>query len=314
MCTQLACPTPSPQPTQVLASPGHVALYDYDTAAGSWVSVEYDCVCGCVEQRQSANTQQPFFLLFLPFSPQRRKDVEGSLFLLRRSTTPVYQLFILNKKGTVNHAEDVRGVFQFEDASPYLLYRNARDEVVGVWFYDKDAIAGVVAQLQALAAGGEAGGGGGAAAAPAAPAPAAAAPPSQEGDNFWDTPASVPTGYDPLGGGGGGGGPAAAPATPAAPPPASPAAASGNRLASLLSSAAARAPVAPAPPPVAPRDGGQGAALTALLQGGGGAAPPPPPATAPPAASRDSVRRALLALAGDDAFLDAVAARLAAAL
>ena len=237
--------------------------------------------------------------------------MEGSLFLLRRSTAPVYQLFILNKKGTVNHAEDVRGGFQFEDASPYFLYRNARDEVVGVWFYDKEAIAGVVAQLQSLAAGGEAGGGA-AAAAPAAPAPAAA-PPSQGVDNFWDTPASVPAGYDPLGGGGGGGA-TAAPPTPAAPPPASPAAASGNRLASLLSSAAARAPVAAPPPAPAPQDGGQGAALTALLQGGGGAAPQPPPPAAPPAASRDSVRRALLALAGDDAFLDAVAARLAAAL
>ena len=39
--THRACPTPNPpskNPHQVLASPGHVALYDYDTAAGSWVS------------------------------------------------------------------------------------------------------------------------------------------------------------------------------------------------------------------------------------------------------------------------------------
>ena len=42
--------------------------------------------------------------------------MEGSLFLLRRSVAPTYQLFILNKKGTTNYAEDVRGGFQFEDA------------------------------------------------------------------------------------------------------------------------------------------------------------------------------------------------------
>lgn len=88
--------------------------------------------------------------------------MEGSLFLLKRSTQPRFRIVILNKKsqgkysratsGAVlalycwvalsicsldhctsvadNFVEDILGDFKFEVASPYILYRSKSDEVL----------------------------------------------------------------------------------------------------------------------------------------------------------------------------------------
>ncbi|KAK9812955.1 hypothetical protein WJX72_006381 [[Myrmecia] bisecta] len=91
-----------PDTEEVLASAGHVALYDFNEQESAWA----------------------------------RKDVEGSLFLLKRKSQPRFQFIILNKKSQDNYVEDVLGGFQFEQSKPYLLYRNKKNEVVGIWFYD----------------------------------------------------------------------------------------------------------------------------------------------------------------------------------
>ena len=74
----MCCPRP-PRP-QLLATAGHVALYDFDVAAKKWA----------------------------------RKDVEGSLFLVKRREPPRFQFVILNKKNDENFVEDVGGGFQCE--------------------------------------------------------------------------------------------------------------------------------------------------------------------------------------------------------
>ena len=112
-------------------------------------------------------------------------------------------MLILNKKSTTNYSEDVLGGFEFENAPPYLLYRNERDEVFGVWFYDQGECARLEGILQKIVKenSGEAGGASAAAAA-AAPSSSARgqAAAGGGGGDFWDQPASLPAGYDPLGG------------------------------------------------------------------------------------------------------------------
>ncbi|KAL4854030.1 Proteasome subunit alpha type-6 [Chlorella vulgaris] len=116
------------QVDELLATAGHVALYNFDIPTKCW----------------------------------SRKDVEGSLFLVKRRCQPRFQLMILNKKsavGTDNFVEEVHGGFQCEVQKPYVLYRNRINEVqragafavvehllsvsnalslqvVGIWFYD----------------------------------------------------------------------------------------------------------------------------------------------------------------------------------
>ncbi|XP_054815306.1 mRNA-decapping enzyme-like protein isoform X2 [Prosopis cineraria] len=65
-----------------------------------------------------------------------RKDVEGSLFVVKRTTQPRFQFIVMNRRNTENLVENLLGDFEYEVQVPYLLYRNANQEVNGIWFYD----------------------------------------------------------------------------------------------------------------------------------------------------------------------------------
>ncbi|KAF3441621.1 hypothetical protein FNV43_RR15536 [Rhamnella rubrinervis] len=65
-----------------------------------------------------------------------RKDVEGSLFVVKRNTQPRFQFIVMNRRNTDNLIENLLGDFEYEIQVPYLLYRNASQEVNGIWFYN----------------------------------------------------------------------------------------------------------------------------------------------------------------------------------
>lgn len=64
-----------------------------------------------------------------------RKGVEGSLFVVERSTEPRYQFVVLNRLSSENLIETVDADFQTELTDQFLLYRNLKQEILGVWFY-----------------------------------------------------------------------------------------------------------------------------------------------------------------------------------
>ncbi|KAK4375881.1 hypothetical protein RND71_006558 [Anisodus tanguticus] len=66
-----------------------------------------------------------------------RKDVEGSLFVVKRSSQPRFQFIVMNRRNTDNLVEDLLGDFEYEIQVPYLLYRNSTQEVNGIWFYNQ---------------------------------------------------------------------------------------------------------------------------------------------------------------------------------
>ena len=85
----------------IVATAGHVALYDFDPRTKAW----------------------------------SRKDVEGSLFLVRRRDGR-FRFVILNKKGdSGDYWEDVGPGFSCEKQEPYVMYKRATS-VVGIWFYE----------------------------------------------------------------------------------------------------------------------------------------------------------------------------------
>ncbi|PWA39665.1 mRNA-decapping enzyme subunit 1, PH domain-like protein [Artemisia annua] len=65
-----------------------------------------------------------------------RKDVEGSLFVVKRNAQPRFQFIVMNRRNTENLVEDILGDFDYELQVPYLLYRNAAHDVNGIWFYN----------------------------------------------------------------------------------------------------------------------------------------------------------------------------------
>ncbi|RYR53282.1 hypothetical protein Ahy_A06g028295 isoform A [Arachis hypogaea] len=66
-----------------------------------------------------------------------RKDVEGSLFVVKRNVQPQFQFIVMNRRNTDNLVENLLD-FEYELKKPYLLYRNAAQEVNGIWFYNED--------------------------------------------------------------------------------------------------------------------------------------------------------------------------------
>ncbi|GER36539.1 mRNA-decapping enzyme-like protein [Striga asiatica] len=77
-----------------------------------------------------------FYEFNIDNSQWSRKDVEGSLFVVKRSTQPRFQFIVMNRRNTDNLVENLLGDFEYEVQVPYLLYRNASQEVNGIWFYN----------------------------------------------------------------------------------------------------------------------------------------------------------------------------------
>ncbi|ESR37424.1 hypothetical protein CICLE_v10030291mg [Citrus x clementina] len=74
-----------------------------------------------------------FYEFNIDLSQWSHKDVEGSLFV---NTQPRFQFVVMNRRNTDNLVENPLGDFEFEVQVPYLLYRNASQEVNGIWFYN----------------------------------------------------------------------------------------------------------------------------------------------------------------------------------
>lgn len=102
---------------ELLATAAHVALYDFDVSTTQW----------------------------------SRKDVEGSLFVVKRRGLPRFRFVILNKKSANNFMEDVGGGFQCEVKEPYLLYKSKGGGVVGIWFYEEEDCRRIARLLQKIA-------------------------------------------------------------------------------------------------------------------------------------------------------------------
>ncbi|XP_057534275.1 mRNA-decapping enzyme-like protein isoform X2 [Amaranthus tricolor] len=77
-----------------------------------------------------------FYEFNIELSQWSRKDVEGSLFVVKRNKQPRFQFIVMNRRNTENLVENLLGDFEYEIQVPYLLYRNAAQEVNGIWFYN----------------------------------------------------------------------------------------------------------------------------------------------------------------------------------
>uniref|UniRef100_A0A0D6R9X9 WH1 domain-containing protein n=1 Tax=Araucaria cunninghamii TaxID=56994 RepID=A0A0D6R9X9_ARACU len=89
-----------------------------------------------VEEILTTAAHVTFYEFNVELSQWSRKDVEGSLFVVKRKTQPRFQFIVMNRRNTENLVEDLLGDFEYEVQVPYLLYRNAAQEVNGIWFYN----------------------------------------------------------------------------------------------------------------------------------------------------------------------------------
>ncbi|XP_045554621.1 mRNA-decapping enzyme 1B [Salmo salar] len=66
-----------------------------------------------------------------------KTDVEGTLFVYTRLASPRHGFTIMNRLSMENLTEPITKDLDFQLQDPFLLYRNARLAIYGIWFYDK---------------------------------------------------------------------------------------------------------------------------------------------------------------------------------
>ncbi|KAG5845697.1 hypothetical protein ANANG_G00142010 [Anguilla anguilla] len=66
-----------------------------------------------------------------------KTDVEGTLFVYTRLASPRHGFTIMNRLNMDNLTEPITKDLDFQLQDPFLLYRNARLSIYGIWFYDK---------------------------------------------------------------------------------------------------------------------------------------------------------------------------------
>ncbi|XP_053455560.1 mRNA-decapping enzyme 1A isoform X4 [Nycticebus coucang] len=84
-------------------------------------------------------TGQVALYTFCPKANQWEKtDIEGTLFVYRRSASPYHGFTIVNRLNMHNLVEPVNKDLEFQLHEPFLLYRNASLSIYSIWFYDKN--------------------------------------------------------------------------------------------------------------------------------------------------------------------------------
>ncbi|KAG8191968.1 hypothetical protein JTE90_002240 [Oedothorax gibbosus] len=89
--------------SSIVDSENQVALYKYISDAGKW----------------------------------EKTDIEGTLFVYMRAQKPHHGFMIMNRLSTTNLVESITEKLDFQDQTPFLLYRNGKGSIYGVWFYEE---------------------------------------------------------------------------------------------------------------------------------------------------------------------------------
>lgn len=79
-----------------------------------------------------------------------KTNIEGALFVYSRNGEPFHSLVIMNRLNTNNLVEPISKGIELQLKEPFLLYRNAKSRIYGIWFYDKDECVKVAGKLNSL--------------------------------------------------------------------------------------------------------------------------------------------------------------------
>nr|CAG4641740.1 EOG090X07B6 [Eurycercus lamellatus] len=79
-----------------------------------------------------------------------KTDVEGTLFLYARSGDPRHGFVVMNRLSTENLVEPITKDLEIQLQAPFLLYKNAKFAITGVWFYEESECTRIAQKLEAL--------------------------------------------------------------------------------------------------------------------------------------------------------------------
>lgn len=93
-----------PYVKDILASATHVALYNFNTSTNEW----------------------------------EKTETEGALFIYSRNGEPFHSIMIMNRLNTDNLIEPIVKDFDYQMQIPFLLYRNSKSRIFGIWFFNRE--------------------------------------------------------------------------------------------------------------------------------------------------------------------------------
>lgn len=105
-----------PYVKEILATSTHVALYKFNPVNNEW----------------------------------EKSDTEGALFVYTRSGEPFHSIMILNRLNTKNLIEPIVKEFDYQMQTPFLLYRNSKSKIYGIWFFTPEDCVRITYLLESL--------------------------------------------------------------------------------------------------------------------------------------------------------------------
>lgn len=79
-----------------------------------------------------------------------RTEIEGALFVYSRNGEPYHSFMVMNRLSRINQIEPLVKEFECQTQSPFLLYRNSKNKIYGVWFYNRNECDSVTSLLNTL--------------------------------------------------------------------------------------------------------------------------------------------------------------------
>ncbi|XP_037616228.1 mRNA-decapping enzyme 1B isoform X1 [Sebastes umbrosus] len=79
-----------------------------------------------------------------------KTEVEGTLFIYTRLASPRHGFTIMNRLSMENLTEPITKDLDFQLQHPFLLYRNVRLVIHGIWFYDKEDCQRIAQRMKIL--------------------------------------------------------------------------------------------------------------------------------------------------------------------
>nr|CAG4643245.1 EOG090X07B6 [Ilyocryptus agilis] len=81
---------------------------------------------------------------------EEKTEIEGTLFLYTRSGDPKHGFVVMNRLSTENLVEPITKDLEIQLQAPFLLYKNAKFVIIGVWFYEESECTRIAQKLEAL--------------------------------------------------------------------------------------------------------------------------------------------------------------------
>ncbi|KAJ8939610.1 hypothetical protein NQ318_012333 [Aromia moschata] len=105
-----------PYAKDILATATHVALYIFNTSTNEW----------------------------------EKTDTEGALFIYSRNGEPFHSIMVMNRLNTDNLIEPIVKDFDYQMQVPFLLYRNSKSKIFGIWFFNREECIRITFLIESL--------------------------------------------------------------------------------------------------------------------------------------------------------------------